>query len=347
MQLRSLHQTFSIDVGMRLNTITRRAMLTTALFAGCTRKSAQVRIVVGGQTEMVYLPTTLAQQLGYFEESGVEVSIEDVGAGAKSLQAILGGSADVASGFYDHTVHMAAEGKVVKSFVTLTRYPGAVLLTSPQNSSTITSVSDLKGRTVGVTSPGSSSHFFLNYLLLRNGIPLKDVAVIGMGGGRSRVIAVQHNRVDAAVVFEPTVSVLERSAPGIRLLVDTRSPEGVKATFETESYPSAVLYATGSWLEANQDVARRLARALQATLRWIQERPAAEIAKSMPAQFQQEDSKAYLIAVERSKQLYSPDGVMQHDGANAVRLVLGSSMEKVRKSDFDLRQTYTNDLLTN
>ena len=345
--MRSQHETFSIDLNtMERDTISRRAMLTTALVAGCARKSGQVRIVVGGQTEMVYLPTTLAQQLGYFQKNGVEVSIEDVGAGAKSLQAILGGSADVATGFYDHTVHMAAEGKVVKSFVTLARYPGAVLLTSPQNSSTITSVNDLKGRTVGVTSPGSSSHFFLNYLLLRNGVPLKDVAVIGMGGGRSRVIAVQHNRVDAAVVFEPTVSVLERSAPGIRLLVDTRSPEGVRATFETESYPSAVLYATGSWLEANQVVARKLARALCATLTWIQEHPAAEIAKRMPAQFQ-EDPKAYLIAVERSKQLYSPDGVMQHDGANAVRLVLGTSMEKVRNSNFDLRQTYTNELLTN
>ena len=53
--------------------------------------------------------------------------------GAKALQALVGGSADVVSGFYDHTIQMAAEGREIVAFVTMLRFPGLVLVTSPQS----------------------------------------------------------------------------------------------------------------------------------------------------------------------------------------------------------------------
>ena len=44
--------------------------------------------------------------------------------GAKALQALVGGSADVVSGYYDHTIQMAAEQRELVAFVTMLRYPG-------------------------------------------------------------------------------------------------------------------------------------------------------------------------------------------------------------------------------
>jgi hypothetical protein len=93
---------------------------------------AHVRIAIGGQTQMVYLPTTLTQELGFYKEEGVEVELQDFEGGAKALQALIGGSADVVSGFYDHTIQMAAEGRPFTAFVVMLRYPGLVLMTSPQ-----------------------------------------------------------------------------------------------------------------------------------------------------------------------------------------------------------------------
>src|SRR4051812_44603878 len=100
---------------------------------GCRRTGggAPVRIAVGSVTDMVYLPTTLAERLGYFREEKVPVVITDTAAGSKSLQALLGGSADVVTGFYDHTIQMAAEGRSIKAFVNLARFPGSVALISP------------------------------------------------------------------------------------------------------------------------------------------------------------------------------------------------------------------------
>ena len=106
---------------------------------------------------MVYLPTTLAQELGFYKEEGVEVELQDFEGGAKALQALIGGSADVVSGYDDYTIQMAAERREFVAFVTMLRYPGLVLVSSPQAADRVSSIAALKGRIVGVTSPGSST----------------------------------------------------------------------------------------------------------------------------------------------------------------------------------------------
>src|SRR6476660_4116518 len=122
---------------------------------GCaSRQTPEVRIAVGGAEQLVYLPTTLAQQLGFYEAEGVRVKLENFPGGAKALQSLLGGSADVVSGFYDHTLQMAAEGRRMKAFALMLHYPGLVVVVAPKKSGSIQKLEDLKGATVGVTAPG-------------------------------------------------------------------------------------------------------------------------------------------------------------------------------------------------
>src|SRR5215212_8927422 len=141
---------------------------------GATR---HVRIAVGGQTQLIYLPTTLARELGFYRDEGIDAELEDFAGGAKALQALVGGSADVVSGFYDHTIQMAADGRQFVAFVAMLRFPGMVIATSPQRASTVLRVDDLKGRVVGVTSAGSSSQMLLTYLLQRHGVAADSVSV--------------------------------------------------------------------------------------------------------------------------------------------------------------------------
>ena len=116
------------------------AVLLVASSASCAprdSKHTRVRIAIGGQTQMVYLTTTLAQELGFYREEGLDVELQDFQGGAKALQALVGGSADVVSGYYDHTIQMAAEQRELVAFVTMLRYPGLVLATSPQAASSV------------------------------------------------------------------------------------------------------------------------------------------------------------------------------------------------------------------
>src|ERR1700749_1020487 len=129
-----------------------------ALTAG-TAAAAKVTIAIGGAGCLCYLPTVLAEQLGEFKKAGVEVEMVNFKGRSQALTAVLGGSADVVSGYFDHCVNLAAKNQALQAFVVYDRFPGFALVVAPKNSATITSVKDLAGKKVGVSAPGSSTHF--------------------------------------------------------------------------------------------------------------------------------------------------------------------------------------------
>jgi NitT/TauT family transport system substrate-binding protein len=83
----------------------------------------KVHIAVGGKAAFYYLPLTIAERLNYFKEEGLEVTISDFAGGTQALRAVVGGSADVVSGAYEHTINMQARGLRFQAFVLQGRSP--------------------------------------------------------------------------------------------------------------------------------------------------------------------------------------------------------------------------------
>jgi sulfonate transport system substrate-binding protein len=304
-----------------------------------------VRIAVGGQNQMVYLPTTLAQELGFYREEGIDAELQDFAGGAKALQALVGGSADVVSGFFDHTIQMAAEGREVVAFVTMLRFPGLVLVTSPQSAAQLTTIADLKGHIAGVTTAGSSSQMLLTYILQRNGLAADAVSITAIGSAATAIAALEHGKVDVGMVADPAFTLVRRRNPSVRVLADLRTAEGVNAALGAHVYPASVLYAKGDWIRAKRDTAERLARAITRTLTWMHSHTAQEIADKTPKTFRGEDDALYVEALTASMPMFSPDGVMATEGAEVVRTLLAGSMDKVRTATIDVSKTYTNEFI--
>jgi NitT/TauT family transport system substrate-binding protein len=322
------------------------AFFVIVIAAACGKARGQtVRIAIGGQTQLVYLPTTLAQELGFYRDEGLNVELEDFAGGSKALQALMGGSADVVSGFYDHTIQMQAEGRDVVSFVSMLRFPGLVLVTSPQAADAVTKIADLSGRIAGVTTAGSSSQLLFTYLLHRNGIAADAVSVTAIGNAATAVAAIEHGRVDAGMMTDPAFTLLLRRNPRVRVLADLRHAEGVKREFGSDTYPASVLYAKGDWIRANRETARRLARAIVRTLDWMQMHSPQNIADKTPAGFRGDDPALYVDALKSSMPMFSPDGRMAADGAESVRALLAASMDTVRNAKIDVAKTYTNEFV--
>ena len=322
--------------------------LVSLLAAACARpetSARHVRLAIGGANQMVYLPTTLAQQLGFFQAEGLDVELQDFPGGSKALEALLGGSADVVSGFYDHTIQMAADGRRLVAFVNMLRYPGLVLVTSPQAAAAVTRIEELRGRVAGVTSAGSSSQMLLTYLLQRHGLSSDSVSITAIGSSATAIAAVEHGKVDAGMLADPAFTLLSRHSNGVRVLADLRSADGVRQAFGTSTYPASVLYAPADWIRAHSDTTGRLARAMVKTLAWMQTNTPAQITAKTPKAFRGEDDALYVEAVTNSMPMFSPDGVMDPGGAEAVHMLLGQSMEKVRNASIDLSKTYTNDFV--
>jgi NitT/TauT family transport system substrate-binding protein len=312
------------------------------MLAGCgVRKQTEVRIALGAPgTQSISLPTMLAQELGFYKEAGLNVTLIEFQGGAKALESMMGGSADVVSGFYDHTIQMAAEGKNLRAFVAMLSYPGWVLV-SPN----IASVEALRGKTVGVTALGSSSHMILNYLLVRHGLKPDDVSTTSIGSSGTAVGAVTHNKIDAATLTEPAVAMVQKQVPGLHILADTRTAEGVRSVFGTESYLATVLYSKAEWVESNRDTTRKLAGAITKTLTWLRTHSPEEIREKMPATFRTEDVQMDLEVLRTAQGLLSPDGKFTPEAVEAVHKVLSTSLPAVRDAKIDLAKTYTNELI--
>src|SRR5437588_3105302 len=127
---------------------------------GQTLEKKQVTLGVGGKTALYYLPLTICERLGYFKEQGLDVTINDFRGGAQSLQALVGGSVDVVTGAYEHTIRMQAKGQDIVAVIELGRFPGLVLGVRTDRAASYKSASDLKGMKIGVSAPGSSTNFF-------------------------------------------------------------------------------------------------------------------------------------------------------------------------------------------
>ncbi len=300
-----------------------------------------VKLAVGGAGCLCYLPTVLAEQLGAYKAAGVAVRMFNFQGGAPALTALLGGSADVVSGYYDHNVELVPKGKFLKTFVTYDRFPGLVLVVAPKDTNKITSVKDLAGKRVGVTAPGSSTDFFLKYLLRKNGVDPNSVPVLGVGLGPTAVAAMEHGEIDAAVMLDPAVTLLQAKYKNLRILSDTRTEADTLAVFGGR-YPGGVLYAQESWVARHPKEAGALAEAIVATLKWIHSHSAAEIMAKMPPEFVGSDQALYLAALKNTIPMYSTDGKMDPRGAEAVLKVFSQSDPEVAKAHIDLARTYTN-----
>jgi NitT/TauT family transport system substrate-binding protein len=316
-------------------------LLALVLVSESAAAQTKVTIAVGGGACLCYLPTVLAKQLGEYEKAGLAVELVDLKGGSDALRAVLGGSADVVSGYFDHCVNLAAKRQELQSFVVYDRYPGEVLVVSPAHTSEIKSIKDLAGKKVGVSAPGSSTDFFLKYLLKKNGIDPAGVAVIGVGLGATAVAAMEQGQIDAAVMLDPSVTVLQGNHPDLRIFSDTRTQKDTLDVFGGE-YPGGALYSTTAWVAGHEKEVQALTGAILNTLGWIHAHSAEEIMEKMPPEIVGKNKELYLAALKNTIPMYSQTGLMDPKGADAVLAVFSESSPEVAKANIDVTKTYTN-----
>ena len=300
----------------------------------------KVSIAVGGAGCLCYLPTVLAKQLGEFDKAGVDVELINFKGGSDALKAVIGGSADVVSGYYDHCVNLAAKGQTLQAFVVYDRFPGMVLAVAP-GAKGITSIKDLAGKAVGVSAPGSSTDFFLKYLLSKNGLDPTSASVVGIGLDATAVAAMEHGTVQAAVMLDPAATLLQNKYKDMVKLSDTRTQKDTLAVFGGE-YPGGALYTRADWIAKNEATVQKLTNAILATLKWIHSHSAEEIMAKMPEELVGGDKALYLAALKNMIPMYSETGKMDPKGAQAVLAVFSQSVPEIAKANIDLSKTYTN-----
>ena len=295
---------------------------------------------VGGQAQFIYLPLTLADRLGYFKDEGLTVEIQDLKGGSQALAALTGGSVDMVTGFYEHTIRTQVQGKRIEMVTLFDLYPGLVLMVGKKHADSVRSIKDLVGHPVGVTAPGSSTDEMVKYLLKQNGGNPNDIPVVSIGTSSTAVAAIESDQVWAGVTVDPTASKLEKDGTA-KAIYDTRTADGTKKVFGGD-WPAGGFYTSAEFMKQNPNTLQAVVRAGVKTLKWIKSHSAADIAAKMPASFYEGDKDLYVKALKANLPMFSSDGLMPADGPNNVLKTLGLVDSKITPDKVDLKQTYDN-----
>jgi NitT/TauT family transport system substrate-binding protein len=315
------------------------ALLVVAFACGAMAEGLEktkIQLGVGGKALLYYLPLTIAESRGYFKAQGLDVEISDFSGGAKSLQALVGGSVDVVTGAYEHTIRMQAKGQDIRAVIELGRFPGIVV--AVKKDVKFTGPGDFRGMKIGVTAPGSSTNLLMNFVLAKAGLTPQDVSYIGVGSAASAVAAIRKGEIDAISHLEPVITMLERGGD-IRIVVDTRTEAGTRSLFGG-SNPAAVLYAPQAFIEANPKTVQALVNAFYAALKWIERASAEEIAANVPESYLLGDKDLYIEAVRHSIASYSRTGIIDRSGMESTRDMLVRFDPEFNSADVDLSKTF-------
>jgi len=301
----------------------------------------KLTIAVGGKNLLYYLPLSIAEGLGFFKSEGLEVTIADFAGGSRALQAVVGGSADVVSGAFEHTLNMQAKGQRLRAFVLQGRAPQVVLGVNPKTMPNYKTVADLKGKKIGVTAPGSSTNVMANFVLAKAGIKPSDVSIIGVGAASGAVAAMRSGQIDAISNLDPVITLLQRSGD-LKIISDTRIVTEADKVFGGPM-PAGCLYAPQAFIDKNPATTQALANAIVRADKWIQTAGAADIIKAVPESYLLGDRAVYIDSFLASKGAMSADGMIPEAGAATALRALQSIDDSLKGLKFDLAAAWTND----
>ncbi len=300
-------------------------------------------IAVGGKNLLYYLPLTIAEQRGYFKAEGLDVTIVDFAGGARALQAVVGGSADVVSGAFEHTVNMQYKGQAMRAFALQGRAPQIVLGINPKTMPNFKTVADLKGKKIGVTAPGSSTNVMVNFILAKVGLKPSDVSIIGVGASQGAVAAMRSGQIDAISNLDPVITLLQRSGD-LKIVSDTRIVAESEKVFGGPM-PAGCFYAPQSFIDKNPNTVQALANALVRANKWIQAAGPSDIINNVPENYLLGDRAVYIDAFLAAKGALSPDGAFPEKGADTAYRALASIDAGIAKAKLDLAAVWTNDFV--
>jgi NitT/TauT family transport system substrate-binding protein len=225
----------------------------------------------------------------------------------------------------------------------LGRIPGFVLALVGPKAAAYKGPADLKGMKIGVTAPGSSTHFMALHMMTQAGLKPDDASFIGVGAGSTAVAAAKRGEIDALVSVDPVINLLD-SEKLIRIAADTRTVEGTRKVYGG-LYPAAVLYLPPAYARDNGKTVQSLTNAFVRALKWIASHPAEEIAKAMPPEYALGNMDLFVRSIKSSIPMYSPDGRFTPGGPETALNVLREFDAGVRAAKIDLAATHTDTFL--
>lgn len=326
---------FASAVGLSL-----ACVFTPRLLAQARPEKTKLFLGVGGKAAFYALPLTIAEQLGYFRDEGLELTIMDFANDQLATQAALDGAVDAVSGYFDETIALQSHGHAFQAFVLQGRAPQIVVGVCTKTLPSYKSLVDLRGKKIGVAAAGSVSHMVARMVFSRAGIKPDEATFVPVGTGSNALAAVRSGQVEAISSIDPLITQLEQKGE-IRVISDTRTLKGTHELFGGAA-PGGCLFAAASFLEKNPETAQALSNAIVRALKWLQTAGPGDIIKTVPESYLLGDRALYLASFEKMRDAIALDGVIPEEGTKVALKALAGFDPAVKSGQIDLAKTFTN-----
>ncbi len=188
-----------------------------------------------------------AYDAGLFKKNGLDVELIHIPSSSRGIQAILAG--EIAFSYMDglNEVQANLKGANLALVVAATNRQVFSLMARPE----VKKISDLKGKKIGITRVGSSTHTATLYALSQGGLKPGDYQILPLMEVPNILAALMAGQIDAGTVSPPTNSRARKA--GFRELMNLAK--------DGPEYVSVAVGTSRSYIKANEDIVRRVVRA--------------------------------------------------------------------------------------
>jgi len=302
-------------------------VLGTAFAAFAAPASAQTKITLGMSGWTGFAPLTLADKAGIFKKNGLDVDLRMIPQKDRHL-ALASEAIQCAATTVETHVAWNANGVPIVQIFQMDKSYGADGLAVRND---IKTFADLRGKTIGVSAPGTAPYFGLAWMLNKNGMTLKDVKLVSLEPQPAAQAFVAGQN-DGAMTYEPYLSTVRAN------------PQAGKILATTLDYPMVMdtVGCAPTWLKANPQAAQALANSYFEAVEMIKADPtkANELMGSAVKQSGEQFAKssAYLRWQDKAANQKFFSGELTQFMKDSVPILLEAGV--IRKAPANLNATF-------
>jgi len=202
--------------------------LALASLAAAPTLAQETKVAIGISGWTGFAPLTLAKEAGLFKKYGLDVSVKKIPQKDRHL-AIASGDVQCAATTVETWIGWNAAGVATTQIFQLDKSYGADgMVVKPS----IAKITDLKGKTVAASAPGTSPYFALAWMLKKNGMSVKDVKVVNLEPqAAANAMIAGNSDVDAGMTYEPYLSTVRAKPEAGKIIATTLDYPMVMDTF--------------------------------------------------------------------------------------------------------------------
>lgn len=243
----------------RLPGVLVASLLISSAWGAPVRASEPLSVGKADANSTAFLPVHVGEKLGVFTKHGVEIKVSDFTGGSKMSQAMTAGSVDIGLGAGTEMA-LVAKGAPMLAVCDIMSPISIIGIAVPWDSA-LHALGDLKGKKIGISSPGSLTDWLAKQLAAHQGWEMDAVERVAIGNAAAAAIAgFRTNAIDADIAVTSNIFNWEEKREG-RLLASASSFVG--------NIAAGTIYATQHVMTSDPDALRKFLAAWEETIDYV------------------------------------------------------------------------------